>query len=721
MSYIYDEQVATDEILIRLSRELFTERVFDRGLILRNQHTGTLRNCGNSCFINTGIQLLFNINTYRFFILNTDFNNVFDQLSSEEKRRNRKDFIRLIIIQIIFTFLTQRRTLDLSNISFQRFTKINLFRKVIEIFNLDTRNNFLIQDDSREIIVQLLSSLFIEKILIRYPPTRESTMNYLNSLSLNDISIKKCTNMDRYNINNPAVDNLQPGNLIKNYLKILSLPIKNTDSIQNAINNYQTWAKDNDPGNYVDACKSSTNTRGNWDFNIFILETFKETTTLIIQLKRFEYINGRFTKIDKPIIINQTIIIDGDTFIITGVACHTGSFDSGHYYYIKYNNGIPSIVYNDSDEYPYSNDNISKLGYIFTYQKISNTPKPTLREYEESYISRRRRINIPPLTDDDDTSSTARPRPISPTLRPISPTPRPISPVAPKSNEFYVYTTGFAYFEKNDSMAMLKILVDNVVNTLTLAGYSKKSIRFIHYDGGFELDFPRYHQENEEFINRDLTLDTIKQKIENKSNALLVDLAHIIFYYKGDPMIKIYKDSSQTTIELEPSNVVDINCFYPGYLEDSSAEFIRYFNFFKIINGRIVTFIDKGYEERIQIMTEYKGIPTFVHLDFTKTVMQINGTIGTIFNHKDRIIELNKRFWDLKIINIYKRTPPPIAPKPKTPLPIAPKPKTPPPIAPKPKTKLKKNDIIFETMRDINIYKNIRNETDRIPRLKKYN
>ncbi len=213
-------------------------------------------------------------------------------------------------------------------------------------------------------------------------------------------------------------------------------------------------------------------------------------------------------------------------------------------------------------------------------------------------------------------------------------------------NLITVYTTGVAYFENDEGIHFIRALMDNIIETCERAG---KRVRFIHYDMFDDLT-PRYNRD-EIFINGYLTLDIIRSQLENNPNALLVDIAHIIHYYRNPysvpgtkPLMKYY--SYRDTISPHFNNSIDIplniNCFYPGFIGDmNNLNYIRLFKFFQFENNNIVTYIQKGIDRNIKIREIYRG-DTTTFVDFTIHKIDINGLIANIRSPR----ELNAIFWE---------------------------------------------------------------------------
>jgi hypothetical protein len=212
--------------------------------------------------------------------------------------------------------------------------------------------------------------------------------------------------------------------------------------------------------------------------------------------------------------------------------------------------------------------------------------------------------------------------------------------ISAASNEpITVYTTGLAYFSR-DRTEYVRALIENIVETCHIAG---RRVRFIHFDM-FDEPLARYY-ENERFNRGYLTLDIIKTEIENNPNALLVDLAHIIHYYR-EPSKKVlmkyysYEDSIPSMYDYSTSSL-NINCFYPGFLGDmETMNFIRLFKFFQFQGNNIITWIQKGIEREIKIREIYKG-DTTMFCDFTIHKIDLSGLLANIRSPQ----ELNELFW----------------------------------------------------------------------------
>ena len=207
-----------------------------------------------------------------------------------------------------------------------------------------------------------------------------------------------------------------------------------------------------------------------------------------------------------------------------------------------------------------------------------------------------------------------------------------------------VYTTGTAYFE-NDRPEYVRAFIENIVETCERAG---KRVRFIHYD---KFDNSRRRPEyyrDERFINGYLTLDIIRAEIENNPNALLVDIAHIIHYYRNpDPHqtkpIMIYRsyEENESELPMDDSMYLNINSFYPGFIGDmESMDYLRNFRFFQFENNNIITYIQKGMEKYIYIREIYRGDRTTLY-DFISVKIHMSSLITNVRS----VAELNDMFW----------------------------------------------------------------------------
>jgi hypothetical protein len=614
---------------------------------------GTLTNVGNSCYLNATLQLLCRIHTLRDCLLNINLTKIptSDRLNRMQKETFETNKVPIEALKVIFQeLLIGRININLKDI---KLNGVNLHSSILlSIPGFDCINQF----DLTELLTNILG-----KFEVYY--NDEYVKKFLDSIMYNQITYKRCHITNNYIEQNPLSEFFEIEPLIRNLPKTLELPIKGTGSnIQDLINSYQTEEimDLNDKSNKVDSCRKRNGT-GVFDRSRFHIEILPSTEYIILLLKRTDY--GNINKNNKRITTNPIININNTDFGIIGCGLHIGTLaEGGHYVFIDYNNRIPSYVYDDSYKAPitpYHLNNIDTDGYMFLYQRISQFVLPI-------------------------------------------PAPVPI----PQTYDFYVYTTGFADGFGDLTNEKLQLLVTNIVNRLKKDGFN--NIKFIHYDINFSKTVPKYHL-NEEFRKENLTLKMIRDNIENKSNVLLVDLAHIINYRKArESIFKTFnEDPSEVPNEIDVLTIVNINCFYPGYLGDMSKFYIEHFIFFKIIDGKFVTFIDKGVEKEIEIKGNIRADNNITLLDFTKNIIQIYGSIGEIYNTDIKMNEINKLFWpDISVcinpISLPKQVLPvrpvrpvrpvisviPVRPSPvPVPPPVIPTPSpkpVPPPVAPKP-------------------------------------
>jgi hypothetical protein len=289
--------------------------------------------------------------------------------------------------------------------------------------------------------------------------------------------------------------------------------------------------------------------------------------------------------------------------------------------------------------------------------KISSSEYEILFQFAASYLESDSNTQITVnefITNVKSLYNINLPSPSSPVLleRPIQ---RPIVMAAAAVAESYdnkiiVYTTGIAYFEQpqEDRTKYIKALIENVVETCRVAG---KTVEFIHYDM-FEKVRPRYY-DKETFIKGYLTPDIIKREISNKPNTLLIDMAHIILYYKPyessskrpGKVITIYHEPNGTPSpeRVNESESLNINSFYPGFIGDMiNTDFVRNFRFFRIEGRNIITFIQKGCDKELSLKGRYRDYPT-VFYEFKKHFIDIF-SLAALANTKSTR-EINSIFW----------------------------------------------------------------------------
>lgn len=174
----------------------------------------------------------------------------------------------------------------------------------------------------------------------------------------------------------------------------------------------------------------------------------------------------------------------------------------------------------------------------------------------------------------------------------------------PNDDTYLIITSGTNYFKDKSKII---VLIKNIINNIKINGKIKNFI-IQHFDielneasklrliikdlNIIELISPRY-----------LTYNDVK-KLEEFNNHLVIDLAHILKYYKpsyqyGKTYKKVYIKMYNENIP-ELSDNLNINAFYPGFLDDiNNIEFIENFIYIVFINNNIITYDYAGYVKEI--------------------------------------------------------------------------------------------------------------------------
>jgi ubiquitin C-terminal hydrolase len=122
--------------------------------------------------------------------------------------------------------------------------------------------------------------------------------------------------------------------------------------------------------------------------------TLDPNDNLIIQLVRFSFdpTTGMPSKVTTEIEINKELIINKKKYKIQGVVVHIGAdTNSGHYYYVRYDNGEPTFVISDSTIEPIieeTKETIKENAYILLYKKVNDDSSyKKYLKYKKKYLS----------------------------------------------------------------------------------------------------------------------------------------------------------------------------------------------------------------------------------------------------------------------------------------------------------------------------------------------
>ena len=208
---------------------------------------------------------------------------------------------------------------------------------------------------------------------------------------------EKYKNLDFMKFNEENILNCIDGKTINlqtfpQYILSVGISEPSINDIQTAINNYIS-SEYLTPGNdYLEACGIDPVKAKNSNYKKINVKLLPTTTTLIINLKRFEFtLYGTVKKNSKTIIPNKELVVDGQTFILKGCVIHSGALsNAGHYVFISYDDdgnyeflaNDPSIV--SLNKFPSMAYNDTQNGYIFYYKKKYKTGGNL--SYQQKYL-----------------------------------------------------------------------------------------------------------------------------------------------------------------------------------------------------------------------------------------------------------------------------------------------------------------------------------------------
>lgn len=285
-----------------------------------------LNNIGNTCFMNSALQMLVNCTVLSKFILNNEFKSL--------KLNCYKKFLADYFSNNVITPLTVKNMVSENNSLFSGFQQQDAHEFLISIIDIIQEEFKKEYKDSSQEILGIKNNKLVDVIL---------DTNITSIIYCEETSDKSKTKIGE---------------------KVLSLPIprKKNISLDDCIEKFteieklsgdSQWLNDKD-NNYYDAYK-----------RLYIKSYPKY---LIIHLKRFDYTYGA-NKISNPIRMNEKIILKNDTYRLRSIVFHMGNVGGGHYINIL-NKNNKWYVCNDSSVSEINNVNKYLYnGYIYLYAK----------------------------------------------------------------------------------------------------------------------------------------------------------------------------------------------------------------------------------------------------------------------------------------------------------------------------------------------------------------
>lgn len=322
-----------------------------------------IQNCGNTCYMNSLIQLLYSIDEFREHVINWE----------NPYRSNCKilDYNKYQIINSnlkeVFKKMKNCKTYYVENTIIFQYLK-----NIYTICQPNPNRPFKHQEDANEFLTPIIDNI------INF---NDQTLNLKHLIYHKQYNLIRDRNTKTWRF----VINIQK-NISYNYIyyPILLLPIDDKINKQNLnlvdlLNDYskENIMTNNNPTNQY---YNKNNDRkiilnGYNKYIIITLSRFKSTYNLL---------SVQFSKIYTKVIINNILNLDDQNYHLLGAVVHTGAYGGGHYRYLhKENNKY--YEFNDASvttitEYNFKND-LDNNAYILLYkinenlQSLSSSPQ----------------------------------------------------------------------------------------------------------------------------------------------------------------------------------------------------------------------------------------------------------------------------------------------------------------------------------------------------------
>ena len=326
-----------------------------------------LTNVGNSCYMNSAIQLLYSIPELRTFVSTIDIDrltkdHIRDCVNDDETLNNATTI--LFAMRDLNTVLTGTTPINLENINGKDIYKI--FTRILTL-------EYKRQETSTDFINNLFGKIncvkgqpdvlkFINLFNYTFQESYKCAISgiYKNKQKNGSDRVEESTmlviNVEQFVSNNPSMRQSTLQDQINFMLKYEEIP----DEKNNMTSVCGTGINENELGKYT-AKK--------------ITVDVSKSTYLLITLNRFsgDY-RTTIIKLKNNIIPNNKININNNIFEIMGVIIQTGILNKngggGHYVYVVYENGKPAFTMDDSEVSTQFFDKINSDGIVFLYRRV---------------------------------------------------------------------------------------------------------------------------------------------------------------------------------------------------------------------------------------------------------------------------------------------------------------------------------------------------------------